>query len=272
MNASSAVLSQVEWRDLVALSSLEKLAELTLSLPWLAGSLWCYHVGWWLPGLICSFYFFLTGLRQSHNAQHYALGLPRRVQDGVLFILSALMLASMHAVQATHLHHHRHCLEPADTEGNTAQLRGWQALLTGPMFPLRLHLAAWRLARRDQRGWMAAEVGAALGLVLGCLVFGEVRALRWHFAAMLVGECFTAFFAVWTVHHDCARAVFPSRTQRGRWINRLSYGMFYHTEHHLFPAVPTPHLPELARRLDAVAPDYREHQVLNPFSNCQIHD
>ncbi len=265
MNAPAMDLSRVEWRDLVALTPREKFVELTLSLPWLAGSLWCYHIGWWLPGLACSFYFFLTGLRQSHNAQHYALGLPRLAQDGVLFALSALMLASMHAVQATHLHHHRHCLGTDDTEGSTARQPGWMVLLTGPLFPLRLHVAAWRLAKEGKRGWIAAEVLVALVLVLAFIVFGESRAWRWHFAVMLVGECFTAFFAVWTVHHDCAAAVFPSRTQRGEWLNRIFYAMFFHTEHHLFPAVPTPHLPELARRLDAVAPEFREHQVMGWF-------
>jgi fatty acid desaturase len=38
--------------------------------------------------------------------------------------------------------------------------------------------------------------------------------------------------------------------------------MFFHAEHHLFPAVPTPHLPELARRLDAVRPELRRRPVL----------
>ena len=31
--------------------------------------------------------------------------------------------------------------------------------------------------------------------------------------------------------------------------------MFYHLEHHLFPNVPTCHLPQLASRLDHLAPD-----------------
>src|SRR6516164_6602130 len=87
----------VEWRDLVALTSLEKAWELSLGLPWFGLSLWCYGHDWWPAGLACSFYVFLTGLRQSHNAQHYCLGLPRRIQDGFLFGLSTLMLASMHA-------------------------------------------------------------------------------------------------------------------------------------------------------------------------------
>src|SRR6267154_912435 len=139
---------RIEWRDLVALTPLERAWELALGLPWLLLSLWCYGHGWWWVGLACSFYVFLTGLRQSHNAQHYALGLPRRVQDGVLFVLSMLMLASMHAVQVTHLHHHRHCLEDEDGEGATARLSGWRALTIGPLFFVRLHVSAWRLARR----------------------------------------------------------------------------------------------------------------------------
>jgi hypothetical protein len=117
-----AQIESVEWRDLVALTPLEKTWELALGLPWLFLSLWCYGHRWWWAGLTCSFYLFLTGLRQSHNAQHYALGLPRPIQDIVLSILSLVMLASMHAVQVTHLHHHRHCLEDEDGEGATARL------------------------------------------------------------------------------------------------------------------------------------------------------
>jgi len=37
--------------------------------------------------------------------------------------------------------------------------------------------------------------------------------------------------------------------------SRLSYAMFFHVEHHLFPAVPTCHLAMLAARLDTIAPE-----------------
>ena len=50
-------------------------------------------------------------------------------------------------------------------------------------------------------------------------------------------------------------------TQRGWWKTALTYQMFYHVEHHLFPAVPTARLPELAARVDRVMPHLREHQV-----------
>jgi fatty acid desaturase len=266
MNASTATICQpaplvaIEWRDLVALTPAERAWELTLSLPWLVASLCSYANGWWWFGLPCSFYFFLTGLRQSHNAQHYSLGLPRIVQDGVLFALSLLMFSSMHAVQATHLHHHRHCLGPDDAEGSTARLPWWRALLVGPLFPLRLHLAAWRQAKLAKRAWITAELAGIAGIFIVVVGFTNSVALHWHFGAMIVGECFTGFFAVWTVHHGCG-ADEVGRTQRGQWLNRLSYSMFFHAEHHLFPAVPTAHLPILAKRLDAVTLTFARRQV-----------
>jgi fatty acid desaturase len=236
-----------EWRDLIELSWREKVLELLHPVPWLMLSIWLYQSQFWYLGPFASFYFFLTGLRLSHGAQHYSLGLRKWAQDVVLFVLSVLMVGSMHAVQASHLHHHRHCLDQSDAEGATARLCWWEALLVGPLFPWRLHIAAWKLGSARQRKWIFWElVGIASAILAGSSWGGAVRI---HLAAMLVGECFTGFFAVWTVHHHCDGEM-PSRTQRGRWINFLTYSMFLHAEHHLFPAVPTCHLMELAARLD----------------------
>jgi fatty acid desaturase len=72
----------------------------------------------------------------------------------------------------------------------------------------------------------------------------------------------TAFFAVWTVHHGCERDRGPiARTIRGRVKALISYEMFFHVEHHLYPGVPTSRLPALARRLDAVAPELAARRV-----------
>ena len=255
-------LLKVQWRDLIPLSRCEKVWELCLSAPWLAGALWAYHLGYIAIGAACSFYFFLTGLRQSHGAQHYSLGLPKRFQDDLLFTLSASMLASMHAVQASHLHHHRHCLEDDDAEGVTARLRWWQAILMGPAFIWRLHITAWGLASAPKRRWILAEALAIAGIILLAVAVPNLHALRWHLTAMIVGECLTGFFAVWTVHHGCDARATVARTQRGRWINWLCYSMFYHAEHHLFPMVPTCHLGVLAERIDRANSALAVQQVI----------
>ncbi|WP_223233350.1 fatty acid desaturase [Chitinophaga sp. CF418] len=38
-------------------------------------------------------------------------------------------------------------------------------------------------------------------------------------------------------------------------MNKITFSMFYHLEHHLFPAEPTIKLPELAKRIDQVLPE-----------------
>jgi fatty acid desaturase len=259
-------LRTIPWRDLVPLTQLERIWELTLSLPWLIASLACYSRAgrnelWLLPGALCTFFFFLTGLRQSHNAQHYALGIGRRAQDIVLLVLSVLMMMSMHAVQVTHLIHHRHCLGDQDVEAAHASKPWWRVLLAGPIFPARLVSAALRHGSPAKRRWIAAELLLVAGWLFFVFFVLHVPALKWHIAAMLAGESLTAFFAVWTVHHGCDETHTIARTQRG-WIkNLVSYSMFYHLEHHLFPAVPTPHLPALARRLDLAIPAFGEKRV-----------
>ena len=67
---------------------------------------------------------------------------------------------------------------------------------------------------------------------------------------MLLCEFLMAFFAVWTVHHHTSENPNIARTQRNKWKNKVTFSMFYHLEHHLFPAVPTIKLPELANRID----------------------
>lgn len=52
-----------------------------------------------------------------------------------------------------------------------------------------------------------------------------------------------------------------ARTQRTGWKNKITFSMFYHLEHHLFPAVPTIKLPELAKRIDEALPDIEKKQT-----------
>jgi fatty acid desaturase len=252
-------MSSIPWRDLVPLTLLERWWETTLPFPWLVASIVAYSLGWWPLGVFASFFFFLTGLRLSHNAQHHAIGLGRWGHDLVLFILSPLMLGSMHAVRVTHLQHHKHCLEEDDVEAGHVHFPWWLALLYGPVFIVELHRNAWRLGSRASRRWILLELVTILLMIGICLLH---PALHWHLAAMVTGECLTAFFAVWIVHHGCHVETQLARTQRGWWTNLISYSMLYHLEHHLYPAVPTCHLKTLAARLDEANPTLSELQVL----------
>ena len=145
----------------------------------------------------------------------------------------------------------------------------WRAMLGGPAFALRLHVAGWTLATARTRHWIAGELVAMTMTVVVALSIDWLP-LRAHVLTMIAGQCFTAFFAVWTVHHDCEPTGRIARTQRGWLKNVVSYDMFHHVEHHrqgvvldllAGPAVPTCHLPELSRRLDGVAPEYKDLTV-----------
>ena len=264
-------LEAIEWRDLVQVTKWQAFIEVTLSLPWLVLSLlsfWRFqHTGswWWLLlAQISAFYLFLTGLRQTHGAFHQALGVSRRGCDLLMYFLSIVMTGSMHAVQINHLHHHRHNLTDEDIEGFTARLAWWQALLVGAYFPLKLHRAAFRMGKPARLRWVRAElignaiwyaVAAWISLGLGQWWVGAFVATMW------LGQCTTGFFAVWTVHHGCDETHHIARTQRGWLKNFVSYQMFHHIEHHVFPAVPTCHWPELGKRLDQAAPELRQKRV-----------
>jgi fatty acid desaturase len=255
-------IRSVEWKDLTRLTRAETAKELALSLPWLALSLYLAGRGLYPLAALASFFYFLTGLRQVHDAHHYNLGLSRAATEWVLFALSVLMLGSMHAVQYNHLQHHRRCLDEEDVEARSARMTWWQALLWGPAFPVLLHRTALRKAGRRARRWIHAEL-LANAAVIGVVAFAlPVRPLRYHLLAMAVGHCLTAFFAVWTVHHDCEPASpHIARTLRNPLKSAVAFDMFFHVEHHLFPKVPTCHLPELARRLDRVAPELNAKRV-----------
>lgn len=258
----SKYFSQVAWQDLLYLNRLEIAYELLLSLPWLLASWFAASYGVYWAAVFCSFMFFLTGLRQVHNAYHYALGISRGATEWVMFVQSVLMLGSMHAIQVNHLRHHQYCMADEDIEAMSARMPWWRAVLVGPVFPWRLHLKAWAVGSVAQRRWLVVELFANLVWVTLVFFVFDVSWLKYHVVIMFVGQCWTSFFAVWTVHHDCENDEFMARTVRSRWKNWVTYSMFFHVEHHLFPLVPTCKLNQLAKRMDEVQPAVVYRQVI----------
>lgn len=250
----------VPWKDLVKLSRTEIIFNLFISLPWLFASWVFAGLHYWYLAIPCSFIFFLTGLRQAHDAFHTSMGLCGRGHHTLMFLLSNIMLCSMHAVKHNHLLHHKHCLEEADMEGYSARLKWWQAILYGPVFIFRQHSHALKNGNVYTRSWVITEM-ITISMVMILAVVWQHPILLYHTAVMIAGEFLTAFFAVWTVHHDCEPDRVFSRTLRGKYLPVIFYNMFYHTEHHLFPKVPTSHLPELSKRIDRVFPETGSRQI-----------
>lgn len=252
-------LRLVSWKDLTRLSFKEKCIENMLPLPWLLASwlLAWHHL--YLLALPFSFIFFLAGLRQVHNGFHYTLGTSARTTRMTLFANSVLMLAAMHAVKYNHLRHHKYCLQEDDEEGRCARMKAFKAVAYGPVFIFRIHRSVLRSGNKSYVRNTCLELGAIFLFIALVLVF-RIPFLTYHIIAMTAGEFLTAFFAVWTVHHDCDEHVF-ARTLSNRWKNRLTYNMFFHLEHHLFPGVPTIKLPLLAERIKEQLPELKPKEV-----------
>ena len=245
---------RLEWRDLVPMRRGEGIAECLHPVPWLAASAVLAAHELWVLALPCSFMFFLTALRLNHEAIHGHLGFGTRGHRLVMHGLSALMLGSNNAVAFNHLQHHRHNGTPVDIEGKAGRMSGWRVLLYGPAFPIEMHIDAWRRGGAALRRRMLID-GVANGLILGTTATTGSTILLYHVAVMVAAQCLTAFFAVWITHHDTEHDGLGARTQRARLINLVTYNMFFHLEHHLFPAVPVKRLHRLAARLDAAVPE-----------------
>jgi len=250
--AHRPLLRRVPWRDLVPMRRVEGVAECLHPLPWLALSWWLAAHALWPVALAASFMMFLTALRLNHEAIHGHLGFTKVGDRRVMHLLSGLMLGSNNAVAFNHLRHHAHNGTPLDLEGKAGRMSGWRVLLYGPVFPVEMHVDAWRHGTPALRRRMLVDAAANL-LTIAAAVVSPVA--RYHVAAMLLAQCLTAFFAVWITHHDTEHDGLGARTQRSRLVNLLTYNMFFHLEHHLFPAVPVKRLGRLARRMDAAAPE-----------------
>lgn len=241
----------VIWRDLAYLSAGEKLRELLLPLPWLLLALAAGHAGIYLVTVLATWFVFMTGLRITHNAFHRSLGLSARANDWVMFTVSVLLGGAMHAIEHTHLHHHRHCLADDDIEGRISRLRFWPALLSSPMYPVHIHATAMRKGSARQRRWIIRELAGAAALHACIWLLWDIETLRWMSLALIFANASVPMIGIWSVHQGCADHGFIARSSRVRWLNQLSGGMLFHLEHHLYPGVPTRHLHVLAKRFDA---------------------
>ncbi len=254
-----ALLKTVQWKDLIHLNKKEIFIENTITLPWLIASWILAYNQLYFWAIPCSVMFFLTALRQVHNGFHNSLGTSRKLTWLTLYINSLLMMVSSHAVKFNHLRHHKYYPGREDHEGKCAQMKWYRAILHGPQHIYDIHSVTWKLGNKTYRKDLLIEVFSIILFTAIAFYIGS-GFLIYHIGAMAAGEFFSAFFAVWTVHHDLEENEI-ARTQRTTWKNFVTYSMFYHLEHHMFPAVPTIKLQQLAERIDEALPDLKKSPV-----------
>lgn len=248
------ILRKVEWKDLKNLTLKELLIENNLTIPWFVISITLAYYGYYIFALPFSAFFFLTALRQVHNGFHNSLGTNRFLTWFTMYSNSVLMMVSVHAVKFNHIRHHKYCLTDDDYEGKAAGMKWYEAILYGPVHIFLIHKVTMQLGNKNYRRNVVLEL-VSIAVFAALVLYFRIHFLIYHMIVMLLGEFLMAFFAVWTVHHDTHDSPEFARTQRTGWKNKITFSMFYHLEHHLFPAVPTIKLPELARRIDDAVPE-----------------
>ena len=169
-------------------------------------------------------------------------------------------MVSIHAVKFNHMRHHKYCLKEEDYEGKSAKMTWYGAILYGPVHTFLIHKVALQIGNMKYKRNVILEL-ASITVFASIVFYMKIDFLIYHIIVMLAGEMLMAFFAVWTVHHDTHDNPEFARTQRSDWKNKITFSMFYHLEHHMFPAVPTIKLPELAKRIDKVLPDIDKRQT-----------
>lgn len=269
-------INVVKWQDLRSLTRGQIAYNVILPYPFLLLSWWFASQSWYVLACGASYLFFAAAFRQAHDGYHHSLGTGKRTTTGILLLLSVLLITSLHSIRATHMEHHRNPLGDSDIEGSLAKVSWWQAMLGGVTYRLSIYRQGLRLSsRRNQRiaylefGLIALVIATALVLSVFPIAVPAIamsaQVLMYHILTMMLANASVGIIAVWGVHHDCDETV--ARTERNLLVNFLTFNLLYHVEHHLFPAVPSNHLPQLAKRLDAAAPHLTKAHVLPTLAN-----
>ena len=193
----------------------------------------------------------------SHEGHHGLLFRGARANHLANVALCVPLLHSPTAYRVLHERHHRHLGGPGDpdeftnytTSRRVVWLMHWVRLTMGtlvymPMIPL----VAWRRAGKADRALIALEYGgmAVLWVAAFLLVPLGVLLQVWLVPGVLVGY-FSAVRALaqhaLTDRHDPTLA--SRSVESGRVVSFLLLNENYHMEHHLFPEVPSYHLPRL---------------------------
>lgn len=226
----------------------------SLSLPFL----WCglyfafAAVEFWIAAIFClAALSFTTYGSISHDLVHANLGLPRWMNHIFLTVVELLALRSGHAYRLAHLNHHARFPHDDDIEGAAAKMSLPRTLLEGVLLQTRVWIWSLRQANKD-RAVIVAE-----GICCAATITASIVALIWtpiffvYVSLIIMGSWVIPLVTSYIPHRaDGADELHQTRRFRGKFASLIAMEHLYHLEHHLYPAVPHHHWPELARRLD----------------------
>lgn len=244
--------------DTDVLDHLRPLAALLIARPLVGLGLFVVFAahGWWPLAVVCGWLIYGSTIAAVHHLIHSGLGLSAGARRFWLTVLGCMVVESGHALQVTHLAHHRRDPDLPDPEGYIENV-GWPAMpLAAARF--RYRLALWGLRHGNRRRRVAFELAVHAALHLLSLALLPVSPLLWIYLSLIHVASFA--FAVFAGKgpqtnwgREIASPLVRVHTRLGR-IVWFSHDL--HLEHHLYPKVPLPRLRRLRPQLDAVLADH----------------
>lgn len=208
--------------------------------------------GWWLVALPLAALSYGGTLTAVHHLIHGSLGLSPKARTICLSVLGMLVVESGHALQVTHLAHHRAGADVPDPEGHIENVTWKQMPLAALQFRYRLMWWGWMASPRRHR--VGLEIAVHAFAHIASLMLLPLTPLPWIYLSLIHLASFT--FAV--------LAGKGPQTNWGRDIDSpfvrvhtaLGSIAFFshdqHLEHHAYPKVPLPRLRELRDELGPV--------------------
>lgn len=213
----------------------------------------------------------------SHEGHHHLLFRNTIVNHAANIALCVPLLHSPSAYRVLHELHHRFLGGPGDPDeyrNYTASPRvrwalQWVRLTIGTLVYMPLiPVVAWRRASREERrriGLEYAGMTIVWGLVFAAFPLHNLLQV-WLVPGVLVGYISAVRALAQHALTDSHDPLLASRTVRSnRFVSFLLLNENYHLEHHLFPEVPSYHLPRLHALLQARLPRAVEARSYSRF-------
>ena len=211
--------------------------------------------GWWLLALPLGALAYGGTLTAVHHLIHGSLGLSPRVRRFWLSVLGMLVVESGHALQVTHLAHHRSGDDVPDPEGYIENVSWKQLPMAAAMFRYRLMWWGWTFSPRRRRVGVELAVHGVVHVVSLALV--PVTPLLWAYLTVIhVASFVFALLAGKGPKTNWGRAIASPFVRVHTALGAIAFFSHdQHLEHHAYPKVPLPRLRELKADLEPVFGD-----------------
>lgn len=223
--------------------------------------------GWWAVAVPLTWLVYGSALTCVHHLIHSSLGLSPRARRFWLRTIGLLVVESGHALQVTHLAHHRTGDDVPDPEGYIEYATWKQLPLAALAFRYRLMIAGFKMAPTARRRRISVEIAGHASMHLASLALLPVTVIPWAYLSLIHLAAFA--FAVLAGKGPQTNYGRNLDTPLVRVHTALGRILFFshdkHIEHHAAPKVPLPHLRYIEDEIDAALRDLDVLDVRMPL-------